>query len=173
MEVQNRSAGSLVYSLEELHVRRFFSPYEKKQIEETEINTLFQTKGGRNIIMNQLLIQDKEFVATLFDAPPEYFWDDQKILEVLKADDMDTFLDALDFAPSGVIDLIKDLAWRLPISDFRKIEAIKSQLGFDVTRAIDIMKPPKMRIVDPETLEERYIDAPVVDNTPKRRKPIA
>jgi hypothetical protein len=85
---------------------------------------------------------------------------------------MDTFLDAIDFAPLGVIDLIKDLAWRLPISDFRKIEAIKSQLNFDVARAIEIMKPPKIRIVDPETFEEHFIDAPVENTRPQRRKKI-
>jgi hypothetical protein len=49
---------------------------------------------------------------------------------------LDEFLDCLDFAPIGVIDLIKRYAVALPLSDYNKRKAIKDKLGYDVDAAI-------------------------------------
>ena len=48
----------------------------------------------------------------------------------------EAFLDALDFAPIGIIDLIKSMSVSLPIQDINKREALKNKLGFDVDRVI-------------------------------------
>ena len=53
---------------------------------------------------------------------------------------MDEFLDCLDFAPDGVIDLVKNLAVTLKLNDYAKREAILEKTGFDVTKAIEINK---------------------------------
>ena len=54
---------------------------------------------------------------------------------------LDEFKDALDFAPNGTKDLIKKYAVSKPLNDFSKREAIKAQLGFDVTAAVENSKP--------------------------------
>ena len=46
--------------------------------------------------------------------------------------------DCLDFAPNGVIDLIKSLAVSLKIDNVSKRKAIQEKTGFNVTRAIEI-----------------------------------
>ena len=46
------------------------------------------------------------------------------------------FLDALDFAPVGVIDLIKSLSVTVPLYDMQKRAALKQKTGFDVDAAI-------------------------------------
>jgi hypothetical protein len=51
---------------------------------------------------------------------------------------LDEFLDCLDFAPEGVIDLIKTLAVELPLNDVAKREAILNKTGFNVDNAIRI-----------------------------------
>mgnify|MGYP006988999603 CR=1 FL=1 len=49
---------------------------------------------------------------------------------------LDAFLDALDFAPMGVIDLIKSMAVSLPLTDLNKRKALKDKTGFDVDKAL-------------------------------------
>ena len=49
---------------------------------------------------------------------------------------IDEFKDALDFAPNGTKDLIKQYAVSKPLNDYDKREAIKAQLGLDVSKAI-------------------------------------
>ena len=56
---------------------------------------------------------------------------------------MDAFLDALDFAPIGVIDLIKSMAVSLPLTDYNKRQALKEKTGFDVDKALDHMREEK------------------------------
>nr|DAG21583.1 MAG TPA: hypothetical protein [Caudoviricetes sp.] len=51
---------------------------------------------------------------------PEYNMSEAQVKELILNGSLDAFLDALDFAPLGVIDLIKDLSVKLPISDIHK-----------------------------------------------------
>ena len=53
---------------------------------------------------------------------------------------VDAFLDCLDFAPAGVIDLVKQLAIVLPLTDIQKRRALKDKIGFDVDAAIKHME---------------------------------
>ena len=50
----------------------------------------------------------------------------------------------------GVIDLIKMLAWQLPITDLNKVEAIKQATGFDTLAAIDVMSAATPRAAAPK-----------------------
>ena len=49
---------------------------------------------------------------------------------------LDEFLDCLDFAPPGVIDLIKKLSVSMPLTDFQKVNALKAKTGFDAAAAL-------------------------------------
>ena len=51
---------------------------------------------------------------------------------------LDALLDCLDFAPTGVIELVKSLAVSLEINDISKRNAILEKTGFNVTKAIEI-----------------------------------
>ena len=51
---------------------------------------------------------------------------------------LDQLMDALDFAPAGVIDLIKDMSVKLELADIHKRKAILEKTGFNVTKAIEI-----------------------------------
>jgi len=59
---------------------------------------------------------------------------------LLQHGSLDEFLDCLDFAPEGVLDLIKEYAVTLPLNDVAKRQAILDKLGFNVTVAIDLQK---------------------------------
>ena len=56
---------------------------------------------------------------------------------------IDAFLDALDFAPIGVIDLIKTMSVSLPLEDYNKRKALLQKTGFDVDKAISNLQAEK------------------------------
>ena len=51
---------------------------------------------------------------------PEYYMSEQQIINLLKHGSMDAFLDCLDFAPVGVIELVKKFAVSLPLDNYEK-----------------------------------------------------
>lgn len=139
--VANKSAGRVVYSIPELNVRREFMPYEvKKNMKVSELEQLAQRPGGRAILLNYLQVQDREIIEYLLNGTPpvEYWLTKDKIPEWMTSCSLAEFQDALDFAPEGTKDIIKSLAVSMPLTDTNKIKAIKDQLGYDVSKAIEI-----------------------------------
>ena len=61
---------------------------------------------------------------------------EQDIAKLMMNGSLDEFLDCLDFAPPGVIDLIKKLSVSLPMTDFQKVNALKAKTGFDAAAAL-------------------------------------
>lgn len=137
VSVKNRSSSMVVYSVPEMGIRREFAPNEVKTVTMDELNALSYLPGGMNLIHKHLFIQDESALAEMsVKVEPEYYLDEKGVIELLEKGSMDAFLDCLDFAPEGVLDLIKKHAVALPVNDTRKRDAIKSKMGFDVTAAI-------------------------------------
>lgn len=144
MKVINRSDGNVVYSLPELNIRRVFVPGESKDLSEQELNALWQIDGGASLLRNELMVQDEEWVnKTMPYAPIEYFWLIKDVDKCILEDSLELFKETLEYAPSGVIDLIKARAWQLPMTDLNKMEALKQKTGFDTLKAIEVMKKPE------------------------------
>lgn len=150
MKVYNRSDANVTYSLPELNTRRVFALGEVKDIDPKELEALWQMDGGLTLIKDYLLVDDKEWVEAHWDAPIEYFWKDEQVKKCLKEDTLELFQETLEYAPQGVIDLIKMFAWQLPISDLNKIEALRLATGFDTLAAIDVMAAAKPRAAAPK-----------------------
>ena len=54
----------------------------------------------------------------------------------MKTGSLDLFLDLLDFANAGAIDLVKKYAVELPMNDYAKMRALKEKTGFDAEAAL-------------------------------------
>lgn len=135
--VKNRSSSMVVYSVPEMGVRREFAPGEVKRIGIDELTALSYVPGGMNLIRKHLFVQDEEVLEEMsVKVEPEYYLDEKGVIELLEHGSLDAFLDCLDFAPQGVLDLIKKHAVALPVNDNRKRDAIKNKMGFDVTAAL-------------------------------------
>lgn len=67
----------------------------------------------------------------------EYYMSEAQIIDLLKHGSVPAFEDCLDFAPLGVIDLVKQFAISLPLTDTIKIRILKDKTGFDVERALE------------------------------------
>lgn len=140
-KVKNRSAGMVVYRIPEMGIRREFAPGEEKKIAWEELEKLSYQSGGRELMYHFLQVQSKEVLDNLGIKPePEYNMNEQQITELLATGSLDAFLDCLDFAPIGVIDLVKKIAVALPLNDSAKRDALKEKTGFDVSAALANLK---------------------------------
>ena len=135
--VKNRSAGVAVYKIPELGIRRSFQPGEVKQISAEELEKLTYRPGGMAMLSNFLQIQSVEGLQRIgLNPQPEYHMSEQDIAKMMVSGSLDEFLDCLDFAPPGVIDLIKKLSVSLPLGDISKRKALKEKTGFDCDAAL-------------------------------------
>lgn len=162
--VKNRSASRVHYSVPELGIKsRDFQPGEVKKIKFSELEGLSYLPGGRELIRDYLLITDEEarneFVG---QVEPEYNMTEKEVRELILHGSQDEWLDCLDFAPEGVIDLIKAMAVELPLTDTRKMEAFKQSKGVDLARMIRAKQ---------EEEAERAAEAaqPAANSAPQRR----
>lgn len=160
LKVKNRSASLAVYSIPEINVRREFAPGETKNITYGELEKLSYQPGGRAIMQNFLQIIDPEATGDLgINREPEYDLSEQQIVDLMTNGSLDAFLDCLDFAPVGVIDLIKKFSVSLPLNDIDKRDALKKKTGFDVTVALANMQK-----------EKEDMNTPTVENKERRVK---
>lgn len=135
--VKNRSSSMVVYKIPETNLRREFHPGETKKIPFGELEKLTLQPGGRELIENFLQILEEVVTDSLYvHREPEYNMSEAQIKDLLLTGSLDAFLDALDFAPIGVIDLIKTMSVALPLTDLNKRRALKEKTGFDVDKAI-------------------------------------
>ena len=165
--VKNRSDGLVIYSIPEDNIRREFHPGESKQVPYIELEKLSFQPGGRELMERYLQIVNTEVTSSLnLTTEPEYYLSEAEIRDLLLHGSQDAFLDCLDFAPVGVINLIKKMAVALPCNDLAKRKAIKEKTGFNVDEAIRHVEEEKedtnpaeaattTRRVQPETTSGR------------------
>ena len=135
--VKNRSASRVFYKIPEDNIRREFNPGETKRISFEELEKLSYQSGGRELMANFLQIQSVEATENLgIHTEPEYNMTEDQIIDLIKTGSLDAFLDCLDFAPVGVIDLLKKYSVSIPLADYDKRQALKEKTGFDVDVAL-------------------------------------
>ena len=138
--VKNRNNGSTGYTIPEMNVNRFFAAGESKKIPFGELRQLQYVDGGEYLLKNLFIVENVSALDALnMQVEPEYFYDENKIRELLFANDnMDEFLDFLDFATKGAIDIAKKIAIDEQVPDSRKRKAISEKTGFNIDKAIEI-----------------------------------
>ena len=135
--VKNRGASTVVYKIADKGIRREFQPGQVMQISAEELEELTFQPGGTLILSQFLQILDLEGIqATSIKTEPEYHMSEADVAKLITSGSLDAFLDALDFAPISVIDLIKKLSISIPMVDIQKRKALKEKTGFDVEAAL-------------------------------------
>ena len=135
--VKNRGASHVSYRIPEDGIRRSFAPGETKEISYQELEKLTFQPGGMMILTNYLQIIEQEALNTFgIHTEPEYHMSETDVANLIKTGTLDAFLDALDFAPVSVIELIKKLSVDIPLMDMNKRKALKEKTGFDVDAAL-------------------------------------
>ena len=144
VKVKNMTDYKVGYTIKEENLRRVFESGEVKQLAAGELRKVNYKRGGHVILTNYLCIMNKdlanEFGVDDDSFENEYNWDVARVDSVLKDEPLDVLQDALDFAPQGIIDLIKDRAIELKIDSMDKRQAISDALSIDLNGMIDIQK---------------------------------
>lgn len=142
--VKNRSASMVVYRIPEKGIRREFAPGETKVLPYSELVDLTYQAGGRSLMENFLQIQIQKVAEDLnLHTDVEYHYSEQDIANLITTGSLDAFLDCLDFAPIGVLDLLKSMAVSIPLTDINKRRALKEKTGFDVDKALAMIEAEK------------------------------
>lgn len=144
VKVTNRANWTVAYKVPELGVHRRFAMGESKMLSAGELRKLAWLNGGRVLLEDHLVIDNEELVNELLHGvEPEYYYTTEDVVNLLTYGTEDQLRDALDFAPAGVVSLIKDMAVETKLNDMRKRDIIMAATGFDVTNAIRINEESK------------------------------
>ena len=167
VKVTNRCGGKAIYKIPEHGIRREFNMGESKMVPYQELVWLSYQPGGRNMMTNTFLIEEVKATKELnIHTEPECFMTEADVVKMLQEGSVEELMDALDFAPSGVIQIIKDQAVTLPLYDMRKREAILKMTGFDVTSAIANNAPDEDDVVEAPAATRR-VQKSVPSDTPE------
>ena len=144
IQVRNLTDHIIVIPDKEMHRRYEFQPEETKTFDKDTLRRLAYLPGVLYLFRNSLSVQDKD-LATEFGVSDdtyehEYKWDHVDIDKCLTIGSLDELLDALDFAPEGVVDTIVQRAVELKLNDVQKREAILEKTGKNITSMIDLTK---------------------------------
>ena len=156
VKVTNRDNGTVGYRIPEMGIRRLFQRGEVKEITMEELRKLSYRPGGQVILNECLIVHNEEALKELNpNYEPEDFYTETEVQNLLLNGTQAQFLDCLDFAPEGVINLIKEMAVKLEINDLAKREAIMKKTGFNVTRAIEVNRESREALEEEDTRQRR------------------
>lgn len=140
ISVTNRDNGRVVYTVQAENgakIKRVFAAGQTLDIAFGELQTLYWSTGGKIMLEEILRINDQVAIKELIgEVEPEYNYSAADVKRLLLEGSLDELKDCLDFAPSGVVDLVRELAVKLELDSESKRKAITEATGFDVTRAI-------------------------------------
>lgn len=172
VEITNMMDCTTGYVVDLTGVRRFLPPHASFRVKAGELRELSYQLGGIDLLQNYIRVGNP-YLAAEFGVDTketiEYNWTQDDVDKCLTSGPLDELLDALDFAPEGIKQLLADRAIALKIPDVDKREAIKKALGVDITSAIQ-----NRHAYDTEEEAEkkpaRRRTAAKTESAPKRRR---
>lgn len=171
--VTNRNNGYTGYQIPDTGVSRNFAPGESKRISKEELMQLSYIEGGEYLLKNYLIVNnDKTLEELNISVQPEYYYTEEEIKELLTAGSLDQLEDTLNFAPDGVIEIIKDMAVKIELPDTRKRKMISEKTGFNIDNAIrvnEVMAEDQIKDEHSESIERKASPINVEPDAPQRK----
>lgn len=135
--VENMTNVQVGYILPTSNVTRRFIPKVKMRIAASELRELSYQSGGLDLLQNYLRVNNEELAAEFGVSADsfenEYNWTEADVDNCLLNAELDVLLDALDFAPEGIVEALKNRAVELEISDNQKLKAIGEKTNSDLS----------------------------------------
>lgn len=150
IRVTNRDNGSVGYTIPDMgNLHRNFQSGETKEVTMEELKKLAWLPGGQYILENLLVIENIEAQQELLPSvEPEYNYTKIDIENLLSKGSLEQLQDCLDFAPDGVINMVKDIAVSTELNDMKKREAILEATKFNVSKAIEVNRETEREDAD-------------------------
>lgn len=157
--VIKRAKGSVGYKIDTLRVSRSWKHDAKDPIyiPVAELIELTTIPGGRKLLEEYLIIQDEDARLEVLgiETPPEYSYTEKEINYLLHKGSNEQLLDCLDYAPKGVLDLVKMLAIQNKPDTTVKVDAINKKFGINLDELIKF----NAELRNPN--EEETVEAPI------------
>lgn len=141
--VRSRTEGSVAYKLDSLRVARSWPKTGAVlQISIDELKELMVYPGGEYILRNLVIIEDEAARIEILGAEvqPEYNYTEDEIKYLLYEAEDNALLDCLDYAPIGVLELIKEFSLEKMPNTTAKIKAINQKLNINLNKIIEMMR---------------------------------
>lgn len=139
-----------------------FNKGETKKISLDDLLELNSTDGGALLIKEYLVINDKDAITALeLSTEPEYYYTEKEIRKLLQEGTLDQLEDCLNFAPEGVIDLLKDVALEIELPDVRKRKLIAQKTGWNIDSILYVKTA-----LNAESKDESKEDKPIRKSSP-------
>lgn len=150
IKVINRSSSSLSYIIPDMNnSRRRFSAGEVKELPFEEVQKLAYIPGGPYMLQHYLVIDNIEARDEILGSVElEYAYGEKEVKNLLINGSMDQLLDCLDFAPLGVIDLVKKIATEIKLNDINKRKAIFNKTGYNIDSAVMINEETDENVIE-------------------------
>ena len=138
--VENMTNIQVGYILPSSGVIRRFLPKVKATVNAGELRELSYQNGGLDLLQKDLRVNNRQLAAEfgvdddVYDH--EYSWTTKEVDACLNDPDINVLLDALDFAPEGIVESLKNRAVELEIADTNKLKAIGEKTHCDLAAII-------------------------------------
>ena len=171
ISVINRDNGRVGYTIPDMNnLHRNFESGERKMLTMEELRKLVWIPGGQRMLENLLMIENEEARQELLPSiEPEYLYTEEDVKTLLNNGSLDQLKDCLDFAPQGVINLVKQVAVEEKLNDIQKRDAILEATKFNVTKAIEINEESVSQNNNANTQSERRVQPLETSATSTRR----
>jgi hypothetical protein len=172
IRIKNRSTGSIGYTIPDMgNFGRRFAAGEVKELPFDEIHKLTYIPGGEYLLQHYLVIDNIEARDEILGAVElEYNYSEEDIKHLLLNGSLDQLLDCLDFAPMGVIDMVKKYAVELELNDIRKRKAIQEKTGLNVDNAVAINMETNETVAEEAPVRRTTTPTTEVASTPTQRR---
>jgi len=134
--VINRTKGRLGYKIDTLRVsRHWLNTGDVLYISINELIELTTVPGGLKLLEKYLLIEDEEAITLIYgrELEPEYKYSEKEIEFLLYEGTDAQLLDCLDYAPQGVLKIIRAKATNKLPNTTVKVMAINQKLAINLS----------------------------------------
>lgn len=137
--IENMVGHDVSYIISSLGVRRKLMPGVPFQVKAQELRALYAEPGGETLLRDYLRVKEPKLQREfgISEDQIEYNWTVKDVDDVLLEKPEEYLLDALDFAPQGIIDLIQSRAIELELPNMNKRKAIMKKTGVNITKSIE------------------------------------
>lgn len=171
VKVTNRYDGRVGYTIPDLgNLHRSFIPGETKEVTMEELRKLSYLTGGQEMIADYFVLDNQDAINELLNngVEPEYYYTESDVKNLLLTGSLDELKDCLDFAPEGVVEIVKKLAVDLKLNDIAKRKAIKDATGFNVDMAIYVNEETSEEKVEEKKERRTTVSKPAATTTGRR-----
>ena len=171
IKVYNRTSGGLGYTIDALRITRSWDKQgDYLNIGIDELLELKTVPGGMELLEKFMLIEDEEALKLIFDdreLEPEYKYGVAEVDFLLYESTLEQFLDALDYAPQGVLDLILAGAKNKLPNTTAKISAMNDKYKININKMYELNQDTEVAEEGEAANTSKRRSAPIVKNVEK------